>query len=479
MKRLITTIMATIALTAPLAAQSLEERAIAVVTQAQLAASAGDAEEKRDRLVAAAWEARRIVEDAPESEIAAQLTGRGFEVFGADPIRHEALQVAMVETCIAAPNALCLTDLYYYVSSKAIAPTFERLLELHADVPLPETAYGDRLFSFRGKAAIAYSELGLSDRVHATYAYHVRNDGRLTRLERAFAAPDFAYAFARVGNMEAAEDVVPEIKQGVGDDETLRLRIEMESAHAPQMLAAGLLAAGQREWFEVLAEEIRPDHVFEALNKAHRWSLSPEIRDAMTRRFKACLALGPFQDRACANELAIVHARVGDLDALRDVASAPEQRGTAKPVAPGGPFMEFLEQGHIDAAREWFRAELSQQVWAMAMLGAISDPQLIATAEEMALAEPDAAARNAHLETIATSLAEAGQMEQAAHFAAKIDDAALRQSTINSFPYFRAYGAVAESDYDAALVEMKKLEPPQFTEVALHMLKHAIRNAAK
>ena len=97
MKRLITTVMATIALAAPLAAQSLEERAIAVVTQAQLAASVGDAEEKRDRLVAAAWEARRILEDAPESDIAARLTGDGFEVFGADPIRHHALQVAIIE----------------------------------------------------------------------------------------------------------------------------------------------------------------------------------------------------------------------------------------------------------------------------------------------------------------------------------------------------------------------------------------------
>ena len=344
---------------------------------------------------------------------------------------------------------------------------------------MTDEQFAAELFRFRGKAAVAYAELGLPYRVEGTYSHHVSNDGRVTLLERAAAAPDFAYALARIGNVEAAHEVVPEIKRAVGDNEKLEFRVGGESARTQPMLAAGMLAAGDREGFEEIADEIRPEYIFAALNKAHQWSLSPEIRDAMTRRFNACLDLGPFQDRNCANELAAVHARMGDLDAVRDVTSAPEQRGTAKPVAPGGPFMEFLEQGHIDAARGWFQAELSQQVWAMAMLGAISDPQLIATAEEMALAEPDAAARNAHLETIATSLAEAGQMEEAARFAAKIDEPALRRSTMNSFLYFRAYGAVAEGDYDAALVELKKLEPPQITEVALHMLKHAIRNAAK
>lgn len=102
------------------AAQAIDERAMNLVIEVQ-GLSAYEGPEKRDHLVEAAYLARRVVEDTPESPAAALLRGSGIEVFGSEPIRYEALQDMMIDACIDTPNALCLVDMAYVVGTQAMS----------------------------------------------------------------------------------------------------------------------------------------------------------------------------------------------------------------------------------------------------------------------------------------------------------------------------------------------------------------------
>ena len=427
-----------------------------ILAGTQMAAASGGAE-RRDHLVAAAYASRRVLEDAPESSLAAQLRGPGVSVLGGSPLTHDGLQQEMIAACIAAPDALCLGDWAYVLGALVVAEDEAMIRDLRSQHPDTSLVTSGVMYRFHADAALIYARLGLAKRVQATVGHHVRHVGQVSLAERGIVLPEMVLALWLVGDSEAAPNLGPGLTaDAAAAPDWERAMVQFYPQKAEEQLAVLELEAGLRELDEVL--ESLPGHhnLLEPILRAYRADPRSEWVELADQIFALCREEHQISLRNCARFMVQISAESGGAQEVLDVIEAATSQGGN--LAIFEPVSIFIDRGDGDAAATLYEARPPENVRPsmLGLIGSTGLPNYLARAEAAAMAMTEG--RDQELGSIGHGYLVLGNEEGAARVFGAISDPVQREIALRTsalaVPVDRA---MMEGDLEAAVAAVSAL----------------------
>lgn len=433
------------------AANTAEDHLFSMMASIQNAQTSNDPEQKRTLLVEAAYEARRIVEDFPNSPSALSLLGEGVAIFGSEPITYEAVGDTMISACLDELNILCLVDVYYTEQERRFRPRVEQLLKDKKALGQRDENFAPGFSVHRTITALAYAELGLTDRVKATYAHHRRIDGTVTMSERAVWAGRYGFALLRVGDAEAAWDVVPDLLADTRTDPKLQSWIETYTVSAPERIAIALAyEESSQEELNQMMGELDLVSLFRRSEDAHTFSTNATLRSFLMSHLDSCLELRGFSGRNCINTLIPMYAKVGDVAAVKSIANRSKNPTRTLRAS----LYTLLNYGHLDQARTIIsdlgeEASLSPRY--LAQIALLSDDDTLLeeakTKARETTEESGFNSRDALIEDVVEVLARHDRVAEARLMANEISDVERKSRVVALLDFWPFQGLIAQGQY--------------------------------